>query len=150
MKMPFGKHKGQQLGEIPRNYLQWLLTLDDLQPALRSEAQRVLHGIGAATTNTTKASTSTGQRIQDDPDHDLAEMLADAQEVIDRQNNRLFELELELIQLRHGATPAVADKVVKGWYRELSMKYHPDRGGSNDAQAIVNDAYERLVKALAG
>lgn len=24
-KMPFGKHKGEMLGDIPKNYLEWVL-----------------------------------------------------------------------------------------------------------------------------
>jgi hypothetical protein len=39
--------------------------------------------------------------------------------------------------------------VVRTWYRELSMKYHPDRGGSHEAMTALNDAHERL-KVLAG
>lgn len=35
---------------------------------------------------------------------------------------------------------------VKKRYRELAMQLHPDRGGSDDALASVNDAYETLKR----
>lgn len=34
--MPFGRFKGEPLAEVPTDYLQWLLSLDDLRPELRS------------------------------------------------------------------------------------------------------------------
>lgn len=34
--MPFGKHKGQPLAEVPTTYLRWLAGLDDLREPLRS------------------------------------------------------------------------------------------------------------------
>ncbi len=27
-RMPFGKHKGQKMDKVPRDYLEWLLTTD--------------------------------------------------------------------------------------------------------------------------
>lgn len=33
--MPFGKHKGQSLSELPKAYIQWLFKLDNLGPDLR-------------------------------------------------------------------------------------------------------------------
>lgn len=35
---------------------------------------------------------------------------------------------------------------VKSVYRELSFKYHPDRGGNHLAQCAVNEFYERLME----
>jgi uncharacterized protein (DUF3820 family) len=35
-------------------------------------------------------------------------------------------------------------KKVKGVYRDLAMKYHPDRGGTKEAMQAVNEFYERL------
>ena len=33
---------------------------------------------------------------------------------------------------------------VQNVYRRLALKWHPDRGGSNDAMAAVNEFYEEL------
>jgi putative quorum-sensing-regulated virulence factor len=43
--------------------------------------------------------------------------------------------------------PVVArvEEGLKGWYRRMSLKHHPDRGGTNEAQIVVNDCYESLI-----
>jgi hypothetical protein len=38
--MPFGKHKGVPLAELPDDYLDWLASLDDLRPPLRAAVHR--------------------------------------------------------------------------------------------------------------
>jgi hypothetical protein len=42
--MPFGKHRGRAFSDLPSDYLEWLLGLDDLRPPLRraleAEAER--------------------------------------------------------------------------------------------------------------
>ena len=40
--MPFGKHKGSRLRDIPIGYLDWLLGLDDLRPQLRESIEAFL------------------------------------------------------------------------------------------------------------
>lgn len=35
MEMPFGKHKGKLLAEVPTDYLEWVLTLKELNHRLR-------------------------------------------------------------------------------------------------------------------
>jgi hypothetical protein len=49
-----------------------------------------------------------------------------------------------------GAGHAVVpwDGLVARWYRELTMKWHPDRGGSREGMQAVNDAHDRLRKLL--
>jgi hypothetical protein len=37
---------------------------------------------------------------------------------------------------------------VMEWFRQASLKYHPDRGGSTQAMMSVNDVLERLTKVL--
>lgn len=37
--MPWGKHQGKRLMEVPRTYRQWMLTLPDLDPNLRMSCQ---------------------------------------------------------------------------------------------------------------
>lgn len=40
--MPFGKHKGRRLGEIPHGYLEWLANVATVDADLKSAAQRQL------------------------------------------------------------------------------------------------------------
>ena len=40
--MPFGKHKGQLLSEIPADYLEWLLSLDHIRNPLRGVVEQEL------------------------------------------------------------------------------------------------------------
>jgi hypothetical protein len=49
------------------------------------------------------------------------------------------------------ATQGVTDMkaIVKRWYAELVMRYHPDRGGEHAVMVALNDAHARL-KRLAG
>ena len=37
---------------------------------------------------------------------------------------------------------------LKKQYRELAMKYHPDKGGSNEIMKIINAEYDELFKIL--
>jgi plasmid maintenance system antidote protein VapI len=39
-------------------------------------------------------------------------------------------------------------KLVKTWFREKSRKNHPDRGGSNQAQAIVNECNKEFLEMI--
>src|SRR5262245_39856204 len=46
-------------------------------------------------------------------------------------------------------TPLVdVGRAVGEWYRGLTLKYHPDRGGTHEQMLVVNEAHERLRKAL--
>jgi hypothetical protein len=37
---------------------------------------------------------------------------------------------------------------VSQWYREMNMKFHPDRFGSHEAMTAINTAYLRLKELL--
>lgn len=50
MKMPFGKYKGEDLEDLPTDYIDWLLTECDLLPDLEAELENQLklrkgHGV---------------------------------------------------------------------------------------------------------
>jgi hypothetical protein len=40
--MPFGKHQGKRLSEIPRGYLQWLANVATVDSDLKAAAQRAM------------------------------------------------------------------------------------------------------------
>jgi exodeoxyribonuclease X len=52
LRMPFGKHKGELIEDLPEDYLYWCLeNVEDLSPALQEEMEKQLQmkkGGGAA------------------------------------------------------------------------------------------------------
>ncbi len=46
--------------------------------------------------------------------------------------------------------PVPAEGVVKKIYRQLSLKYHLDRGGSTVAQQAINEFYDSLMEVSYG
>lgn len=38
--------------------------------------------------------------------------------------------------------------MIKAWFGQMSKRYHPDRGGSDMQQLVVNDAYKSLMAEL--
>src|SRR5262245_19933812 len=64
------------------------------------------------------------------------------------------DIEAELS--RRGGTPQTEEAgplvqgaaVVRQWYREMVLRWHPDRGGNNDAMQAINDAHDRLRQLL--
>jgi len=45
-----------------------------------------------------------------------------------------------------GLDPSAPDEVVKLGYRHLAQRRHPDRGGSQEVMARLNQAYEEIGK----
>ncbi len=46
-----------------------------------------------------------------------------------------------------GVEPSASVEAIKSAYRNLSMQRHPDRGGSNEAMAALNEAYQQALEA---
>jgi hypothetical protein len=45
--------------------------------------------------------------------------------------------------------PTDLDRVIRTWHRQMTMKYHPDRGGTTEQMQLVNEGAE-LLRKLAG
>jgi hypothetical protein len=108
MYMPFGRHIGEPLADLPVGYLAWLLTIDlhrypRLRPAVEEEMQRRRGGPGprAAPNGASSAGTTVAW-----------------------------------------------DQVISKWFSRLSLKFHPDRGGSHEHMVALNVAREELEKIL--
>ena len=40
--MPFGKHRGKKLSEVPKDYIKWLMGQDNLDSDLRSSLKKLI------------------------------------------------------------------------------------------------------------
>jgi hypothetical protein len=99
MKMPWGKHRGMDLADVPEDYLRWALEHAEVMGPVLREAIRQRLGLPTESAS----------------------------------NNQIV------------ATVRDCLKVI---YRELSLRYHPDRGGSHAAMIAVNHMHERLQEEL--
>ncbi len=66
------------------------------------------------------------------------------------QVRRELQLRLESVHEHQGYTTQGKDlgPLVTRWYGQLSRRFHPDRGGSDQAMAAVNEARALLVGLL--
>jgi hypothetical protein len=39
-------------------------------------------------------------------------------------------------------------RAIKRWYGSLSMRYHPDKGGTAEQMAVVNECHDSLIKII--
>lgn len=139
--MPWGKHKGVPINRVPRDYLVWAINnADAMRPELRAVIQLVL-GI-----------TPEEGKQEDPAAHGLREAWAAATRKVREQEQEIKALRA---QLAAGASLNLGDVdrfrgLVKQWYRAMSLIYHPDRGGTREAQAILNACYSDLTRRLEG
>jgi uncharacterized protein (DUF3820 family) len=97
LRMPWGKHAGKRLDEIPMSYLEWVLqNCRNIPGRLRTAIAKQL---GAEVSPVRQ------------------EVNVDIKQAIDR------------------------------WFREMSLRFHRDRGGSDPQMVAVIEGHERL-KAL--
>jgi len=76
--------------------------------------------------------------ILNQSDTDNAELLASVRQELERRGEPLAPPgQSGVSQNIHG--------IVKQWYREMALKYHPDRTlGDSKQMSAINDAYDRL------
>lgn len=120
MRMPFGKHKGELIEDIPTPYLAWLLravnlerwletaALEEIERRRQSRASRNREGRRRA------CSGSSGHG-SDGATHQL---------------------------------PATFPAALQKCHREMVMRFHPDRGGSHEAMVAINVCFDRLQELL--
>lgn len=133
-RMPFGKHKGQRFTDLPESYLDWLLSLDDLSPALAGAIRREAR-----------------RRHTPEEVRTLKEQIDTLNATIQRLRADLKRTEQELATLRRprpdripdALRPVVTQIVTRG-FRSLAQDTHPDRGGTHAAMVTLNQAYDTL------
>lgn len=163
--MPWGKHKGTPLKDVPRDYLLWVLReADKAAPELKAEIQQVLDA------DDSNRPLFSGDDSGDPQAEEIAHWQARYFEADKRakaaeakalefkrqasavRDNRVRELEA-LLRAATQDRPTDADKfrrIIKRWYGAMSRKYHPDLGGSAERQTVVNDCYRGLAQLIEG
>ncbi len=126
VRMPFGKYKDKPINEIDPHYLEWVLAnCQQISPDLKRAI-----------------CTQLGLEFKDDPkDKEIAELQASNQEL--RHKTLVSRLEAYDQGYEDGKNENIVNKV-KQWHRSLAQDYQ----GSTEALTAVNDAYDRLRKAL--
>jgi hypothetical protein len=119
--MQYGKFRGWEMKDIPRSYLIWLCKEkeDDL----------------------TKFQKECGL----EPWWSMSMKARD--EKIKRLEQEIVRLKDELSGVEIGRE--VRAEVLDRWYREATLRYHPDRGGQTEIMKAVNDIHDRLKLLLA-
>lgn len=125
-RMPFGKFKNKPISEIDPHYLEWVLA-NCLQ--ISSELKRAI-------------CTKLGLEVKDDPkDKEIAELQASIKEL--REKTLVSRLEAYDQGYEDGRNENLVNKV-KEWHQSLAQDYQ----GSTEAMTALNDAHDRLRKAL--
>jgi hypothetical protein len=114
MKMPFGKYRDWSLGEVPADYLQWVLANAMIDSSLRWRIELEL-----------------ARRPPPTSDRAIARPSSE----VDREAEWRSFKDSYRLTVREALQTA---------YQEVSVRHHPDQGGSHDAIGAVNDLYERL------
>jgi len=119
IKMPFGKYKNKRLSKIPTDYLEWCRDKCD---TLTDDVRRAVEEELAA------------REAMDKPEE--AEPAAGKGQEPAVRPPRMSPL---------GQTLAGE---VRMMFRNLALKYHPDRGGSPEAMRALNEFHETLQDLL--
>lgn len=119
VRMPFGRHRGAYLEDLPESYLIWLLgrTLrEPLHSAVRAEAQR---------------------RREDEEDTHR-----------DYRERHQREYQYHQPRPPRGPSPALTDvdEIISTGRRVLATKYHPDRGGNLPKMQAINACADWLLQ----
>lgn len=145
---PFGKYSYEKFGTkitiamiavVDPGYLRWALdNMTTLSPTFREDIQRALNG-------------EFGGRGAEDPASEAKRNYQRQQDYWQRQRERAEKAQR---QQRSTQPPPkqeepVSDGVITKWFRQMAMKYHPDRqNGSDIAMKAINDAHETLRKMV--
>jgi hypothetical protein len=123
VKMPFGKYRGKRLISIPTEYLVWLRDEnEDLDAELRKAVDHEL------------------SRRDDVPPPPGSEP-PPPREVVPDTGPKVEVRNMSPL----GQTLAGSVRML---FRNLALKYHPDRGGSQDAMQALNELHDQVQELL--
>jgi hypothetical protein len=126
MRMPFGKHKGWLISDLPLDYLIWCeQNLSGIGPRLRAAIEDEL-----------------SERLG--PRRRRRRWQEEEAEAERRRQQREREREAEARARSSSPPPAKFETVITRWHHEMVMQFHPDRGGSNEIMQALNHSADRL------
>jgi hypothetical protein len=118
MRMPFGKYRGCHVDEVPANYLEWAVKQQGLDESLRRCIKDRLRRVACVRVEGPIAWPRDWDRL-------AAEW-------------RAFK----------DAYHRTARESLTAAYRETAERYRPDRGGSPEAMAAVNELHDRFHELI--
>lgn len=131
MQMPFGKHKGTEVDQLPSDYLLWLVSNIDMREQLKEaviEALEEVHSI--IVTPDMFFDTATGKQGSK-PKFDNSYFNSFPTYL--NPNNDMKEL---------------LKKIVDQGYKKVSLKLHPDHGGKKEDMQALTDVKDWLYKGF--
>ena len=118
MKMPFGKHKGVEVRDVPHSYLSWVLdNIIDLSPTLR---RAIRHELGLP------------------PEYEYRPPPPPPPVSNWGQPGGVPILRVRLLVL----------DAIKKWHRTQATRNHPDRGGDVRVMQTINSVADDLTKEI--
>lgn len=172
--MPWGKYKGNPIDQVPIDYLQWALqnmdACDQAHARYWPEFTALIEGIIAATPPgsvtirpRTLSITELCQKLarskvtlvmehgkvrSSDPVPPECEEAIKTHQCVLQAVLACTESSAPVRIVGGSARLILAAEIrcmFKAWYMRLSRTHHPDSGGSNAAQTVVNQAYKSLM-----
>jgi len=164
--MPWGKHKGIPIECVPQDYLRWALAnMDACRPDHEKywpEFTVVLEGLAGPQAPQKPRPPDLRQLVDRLKEEGITLGISSGRITSSRQLPKdlvdavsfhsvvLFKV-LSIAEGPADPSSVSSEKVrwsLKRWYREMSQRYHPDRGGSDVMQSVVNECYRTLSKVL--
>lgn len=167
-EMPRGTLKGTPLHEVPQHILEWCLMNDpDLDDNFRFEIEDQL-GMDRGSSKSglveekrlLKAEIETLKRtIRKLESNEISRSEYDRVQQLwrtEQGNNNALRQEIDRLKRAaamrvniaspsaNSAKNAELPGILKRWYRNLSLRFHPDRGGSHEQAIVVTEAFQTL------
>lgn len=121
-RMPWGKHRGELLREIPNEYFLWLLEedRDGIQEWLREEAIARNINIERIRATSFKSRHHTREQTRHNTSTPQSATIRNCQ----------------------------LQESIASLFRKLTRQYHPDTGGTDEQMQVVNEVRDQLIKLL--